>query len=769
MPKNLVIVESPAKSKTIKKYLGTDYEVLASYGHVRDLVSKEGSVDPENNFKMKYKNIERNKKHIDAIKAAAKDASCIYLAADPDREGEAISWNVLQILEKGKLLKGKEIKRVAFNEITKTAVTNAIDNPRELSMELVNAQQARLALDYLVGFTLSPVLWKKIRYGLSAGRVQSPALRLIVERELEIEKFITKEYWSLIAKLQSHKIEFDAKLFQYENKKLDQFDINNEADAITTLNTIEQDASGELIVTKIERKQKRRNPPAPFITSTIQHEAARKHGFSAKKTMLLAQQLYEGINLDTESVGLITYMRTDSVNLSQEAIEEIRDFIDKEFGKISVPSSPRIYKTKSKNAQEAHEAIRPSSVFRKPIDLKNHLSTDQLKLYTLIWKRTISSQMIHATLDTVSIELSTKNNNHAFRSSGSIIKKKGFLALYQETKDEDKKEEQSNNEKQLPDLIEGQTVKLLELLPKQHFTEPKPRYSEASLVKSLEEHGIGRPSTYATIISTLQTREYVSLANKRFHPTDVGRVVNKFLTEFFTQYVEYSYTSKLEDQLDAISNGKSEWITVLEKFWKPFNTIIQNVAETVQKSDVTSEKLDEKCPECNHNLNTKLGKRGNFIACSNYPVCKYTRPLPQNEGSSSENNEPEIVTDRKCPKCESDLHIKAGRYGKFIGCSNYPECKHMEPLIKPIDTGVTCPKCNKEKIMEKKSRKGKVFYACDGWPKCKYALWYKPIKESCPACQWPILMHKSTKKAGEQKVCPQEECDYILDLDAKES
>ena len=485
--------------------------------------------------------------------------------------------------------------------------------------------------------------------------------------------------------------------------------------------------------------------------------------------MLLAQQLYEGINLDTESVGLITYMRTDSVNLSQEAIEEIREFIDKEYGTISVPKTPRTYKTKSKNAQEAHEAIRPSSVHRKPIDIKAYLSTDQLKLYTLIWKRTIASQMIHATLDTVTIELSTKNTNHSFRSSGSIIKKKGFLALYQETKDEDKKDEQSTNEKQLPDLIEGQTVQLLELLPKQHFTEPKPRYSEASLVKSLEEHGIGRPSTYATIISTLQTREYVSLIDKRFHPTDVGRVVNKFLTEFFTQYVEYSYTSKLEDQLDSISNGKSEWITVLENFWKPFNKIIEEVAITVQKSDVTSEKLDEKCPECNHNLNKKLGKRGNFIACSNYPTCKYTRPLTQNQDSDSEKNDPEVVADRKCPKCESDLHIKAGRYGKFIGCSNYPECKHMEPLTKPIDTGVTCPKCNKDKIMEKKSRKGKVFYACNGWPKCKYALWYKPIKEPCPICQWPILMHKSTKKAGEQKVCPQDECDYVSDMDIKES
>lgn len=767
MSKNLVIVESPAKSKTIKKYLGKDFEVLASYGHVRDLVSKDGSVDPDKNFAMKYKNIERNKKHIDAIKAAAKKADTIYLAADPDREGEAISWNVLEILKRSRILKDKAVKRIAFNEITKSAVTYAVENPREISMDLVNAQQARLALDYLVGFNLSPVLWKKIRYGLSAGRVQSPALRLIVEREEEIEAFKVKEYWSIHADLKEKRRTFSAKLHTYNGEKLNQFDLNNEADAQNAVNVIIKDADGELIVSKIDKKQKRRNPAAPFITSTLQQEAARKDGFTAKKTMMVAQQLYEGINLGSEAVGLITYMRTDSVNLSQDAITEIRSFITKEYGANNVPKSPRIYKTKSKNAQEAHEAIRPSSVLRKPIDIKSHLTADQLKLYTVIWKRAVASQMIHATMDTVSIDLITENEKHLFKASGSVIKNPGFLSLYQETVDEDKKDSDDENSKQLPVLEEKQKVKVSDILPKQHFTEPPPRYSEASLVKSLEELGIGRPSTYASIISTLQAREYVELITKRFHPTDVGRVVSKFLTEFFTKYVEYTFTSKLEDELDAVSNGKKEWLKVMENFWKPFHTLVEKIDGSVKKSDVTSEKLDEECPECKNPLNIKLGRRGKFIACTNYPECKFTRAI-KSDGAEDEKTEPEVVQDRKCPACESDLHIKQGRYGKFIGCSNYPTCKHMEPLVKPIDTGVQCPQCKSHNIMEKKSRKGKTFFACAGWPKCKYPLWYRPLAEQCPKCDWPILMHKNTKKFGEQKVCPQEDCDYSLDLEKKE-
>ena len=768
MAKSLVIVESPAKSKTIEKYLGKDFKVLASYGHVRDLVSKEGSVDTENNFQMKYKNIERNKKHIDAIKQATKEAEIVYLAADPDREGEAISWNILQILEKAKpkLTTGKKIHRVAFNEITKNAVLDAINNPRELSMDLVNAQQARLALDYLVGFTLSPVLWKKIRYGLSAGRVQSPALRLIVEREKDIQSFVKQEYWSLNAELNCNKKNLSAKLFYYNEKKLNQFDISSEKSATTAKNIVLKDANGFLIVTDVTKKQKRRNPPAPFITSTLQQEAAKKYGFSAKKTMLIAQQLYEGIKLENESVGLITYMRTDSVNLSKDALVEIRKFINSEYNESFLPKTPRVFKTKAKNAQEAHEAIRPSSIIRRPISLAPFLNKDQLKLYTIIWKRTIASQMVHATLDTVTAEMSTKNKAHRFKTSGSVIKKKGFLELYQETNDEDQKENDSGREQTLPNFEINEEIILSDIKTLQHFTEPKPRYTEASLVKSLEEHGIGRPSTYATIISTLQTREYVILESKRFHPTDVGTVVNKFLTEFFKQYVEYSYTSQLEDQLDSISQGNKEWLHVLKDFWVPFNEIITQVAEKVQKSDITSEEIDEDCPECGSRLNIKLGKRGKFIACTNYPTCKYTRPLAQNKDEEKTNEEPEIIQDRKCPKCNSDLHIKSGRYGKFIGCSNYPECKHMEPLSKPKDTGVTCPKCNENNIMEKKSRKGKTFYACNGWPKCKYAIWYKPIEEKCPKCNWPILMHKVTKKFGEQKVCPQEECDYVENIEA---
>ncbi len=766
MSKNVVIVESPAKSKTIKKYLGKDFEVLASYGHVRDLVSKNGSVDPDNDFAMKYQNIERNKKHIDAIKAAVKKADTIYLAADPDREGEAIAWNVIEILKKSRILKDKVIKRVAFNEITKTAVTDAIKNPRDVSMDLVNAQQARLALDYLVGFTLSPVLWKKIRYGLSAGRVQSPALGLIVERELEIEAFDVKEYWSIRADLNEQKKSFSAKLHTYAGKKLEQFDLTNEMDATAAVDVIAKDANGELIVSKIAKKQKKRNPAAPFITSTIQQEAAKKYGFTAKKTMMVAQQLYEGINIGDETVGLITYMRTDSINLSKDAVTELRDFISSEYGASNLPDSSPVYKTKSKNAQEAHEAIRPSSALRRPIDIKDHLNADQLKLYSLVWKRTVASQMIHATMNTVSIDLVTENEKHLFKASGSVVAIPGFLSVYQETVDEDEKQD-PNAEMQLPALKEKQKVKIEDIIPKQHFTEPPPRYSEASLVKALEEFGIGRPSTYASIISTLQARDYVTMVTKRFHPTDVGRVVNKFLTQYFAKYVEYGYTSKLEDELDAVANGKKEWLTVMEKFWKPFNSQVEKVEGSVKKSDVTSEKIDEKCPECEHDLNIKLGRRGKFIACTNYPECKFTRAI-KSDGQPAEPEEPEVLDGRKCELCESDLHIKEGRYGKFIGCSSYPDCKHMEPLVKPKDTGVTCPQCNDKHIMEKISRKGKTFFACSGFPKCKYALWYLPLAEECPKCKWPILMHKVTKKFGEQKACPGEGCDYTLDLESTE-
>ena len=756
MSNNLVIVESPAKAKTIEKYLGKDFHVLASYGHVRDLIPKEGAVDPDNDFAMKYAVIDRNQRHVQEISKALKKADQLYLATDPDREGEAISWHLLELLKEKKILKDKPVHRVVFHEITKKAITAAIKNPEELSINLINAQQARRALDYLVGFNLSPLLWKKIRRGLSAGRVQSPALRMIVERELEIEAFKTREYWSITADLIEDGQAFKAKLTAYEGKKQEQFSIVTEEVALKAKQSLLDQADGKLVVTKLEKKQRKRNPAAPFITSTLQQEASRKLGFTTKRSMMVAQQLYEGIDLGGESTGLITYMRTDSVNLAAEAVTELRELIATKYGAENVPKEPKQYKTKSKNAQEAHEAIRPTSAHHLPSKIKQYLSSDQYKLYDLIWKRTVSSQMIHATIDTVSVDLTCGSENNLFRATGSTIAKPGFMAVYLEGKDDSK--ENDNQESFLPSLQEGRPVTLNDIIAGQHFTEPPPRYGEASLVKTLEEHGIGRPSTYSSIISTLQNREYVTLEKKRFYPTDVGRIVVKFLTEHFTKYVDYDFTANLEDQLDAVSRGEKEWVPLMADFWKPFTKLIQDKEESVQRKDVTQEAMDEKCPECDKPLSIRLGRNGRFIGCTDYPECSYTRNL--NDDGTQSSAEPEIVEGRTCPKCESALVIKTGRYGKFIGCSSYPKCKHIEPIEKPLDTGVTCPKCNKNPILKRKSRNGKVFYSCSGYPKCDYALWNAPIKQTCPNCNWPILSVKTTKKRGVEKVCPQKDCKY---------
>lgn len=740
MAKNLVIVESPAKAKTIKKYLGADFQILASYGHIRDLIPKEGAVRPEENFAMQYALIEKNIKHANAIAKALKNSDALYLATDPDREGEAIAWHICEIMQEKNLLKDKPVYRVAFHEITKTAIKEAVENPRQISMDLVNAQQARRALDYLVGFNLSPLLWKKIRRGLSAGRVQSPALRMIVEREAEIEKFIAQEYWTITADAIAAKQKFSAKLIEYNNEKLQQFSITNAQQAKNIEQNLLKIANGKLLVSKIEKKQRKRNPAPPFITSTLQQEAFRKLGFSARKTMRTAQQLYED--------GLITYMRTDSVNLAQEALLEIRKLILNRYGKDNLPESPRYYKTKSKNAQEAHEAIRPTSVQRSP----EGLNGDQLKLYSLIWKRTIACQMVHATIDTVSVDLTCGEDNR-LRATGSTITHPGFISVYQESNDDKKEDKDSENI--LPPMSEGDIIDLLAINSEQHFTEPPPRYSEASLIKTLEEHGIGRPSTYAAIISTLQVREYVILEQKRFNPTDVGRIVNKFLTQYFTKYVDYGFTADLEDQLDAISRGELQWIPVLKEFWQPFKKLIDKTEQTVQRSDVTQEIIEEKCPKCGKPLAIRLGRRGSFIGCTGYPECDYTRSVEEKAAV-----EPEIVKGRVCPKCGSPLYIRAGKYGKFIGCSKYPECTFIEPLEKPEDTGVKCPQCKKGTLLKRKSRRGKIFYSCSEYPKCKYALWNEPINEKCPKCGWPILTAKTTKKSGTIKICPNKGCDY---------
>ena len=756
MSHKLVIVESPAKAKTIQKYLGKGFEVMASYGHVRDLIPKEGAVDPEHDFAMKYQPIEKNERHMDAIYKALKKCDTLLLAPDPDREGEAIAWHILQLLTERKALKDKEVKRVVFNQITKNAIQQAVANPRDILMDLVNAQQARRALDYLVGFKLSPLLWKKIRTGLSAGRVQSPALRMIVERELEIEKFVSQEYWSVHAALEEKKQNFNAKLTHFNNEKIEQFTVTNKEQSDKITEALTKLANGKLLVSKVTKKERKRNPTAPFITSTLQQEAARKLGFSAQRTMQIAQQLYEGIDIGEGAQGLITYMRTDSVSLAAEAAQEIRDYIQERFGAKNLPAEPVTYHTKSKNAQEAHEAIRPTSVKTIPEDLKNYLTAEQFKLYALIWKRSVACQMIPATLDTVAIDL-TAGKDNIFRANGSVIRDPGFMAVYQEDSDDTKPEEE--DQKMLPILEEGQSIQLNAITGEQHFTEPPPRYTEASLIKSLEEHDIGRPSTYASIIATLRNREYVEMDNKRFKPTDVARVVNHFLTEYFTQYVDYDFTAKLEDELDDVARGEKAWIPLLRDFWIPFQEKITKIGETVQRSDVTQEKLDEKCPKCEKLLSIRLGRRGRFIGCTGYPECDYTRNLNEDADAA-----PETIDDRQCPDDGGTLVIKHGRYGKFIGCANYPNCKHIEPIEKPADTQVECPKCHKGTILQRKSRRGKVFYSCNTYPTCDYAIWDEPIKEECPNCKWPILTIKTTRAKGREKKCPQKECGYSEDF-----
>jgi len=750
---NLIVVESPAKAKTIQKYLGKDFEVLASYGHVRDLIPKEGAVDPANGFAMHYQVIDKNDRHVKAIAKALKSAHALYLATDPDREGEAISWHLYELLKHRKAVQGKPVHRVVFNEITKRAVQEAVDNPRGLSLDLVNAQQARRALDYLVGFNLSPLLWKKVRRGLSAGRVQSPALRLIVEREQEIEAFQEREYWTIEADAEHTGQEFTAKLIHYQGQKLEQFSIQDQAQACSARDQLQRLAGGKLLVARVEKKQRRRNPAAPFTTSTLQQEAARKLGFSAQRTMRIAQQLYEGIDAGAGAVGLITYMRTDSVNLSAEALGELRDFIAQRFGPALVPEQPRYFKTKAKNAQEAHEAIRPTSILRTPEAMQGHLNRDQFRLYELIWKRTVACQMAHAVIDTVSVDLACGEGN-LFRATGSTIASPGFMSLYREGSDDAKADDQ---DRLLPPLKEGESVVLKQIRPEQHFTEPPPRFTEASLVKTLEEYGIGRPSTYAAIISTLQDRGYAVLEKKRFYPTDVGRVVNRFLTEYFSTYVDYDFTARLEDELDAVSRGEEDWIPLLQQFWSPFKSLIDHTQETVKRSDVTHEPLDEPCPECGAPLSIRLGRHGRFIGCTNYPDCGYTRDLRADNKAAEE---PEIVAGRQCPKCDSKLLVKNGRYGKFIGCSNYPECTHIEPLEQPAETGVACPKCERGTLLRRKSRRGKVFFSCSTYPTCDYAVWNEPLQEPCPQCGWPVLTLKSTKRRGTEKVCPQQDCSF---------
>ncbi len=606
-------MESPAKAKTIKKYLGKDFEVLASYGHVRDLVPKEGAVDPKHHFAMKYQVVERNQKHVDAISRALKKAKTLYLATDPDREGEAISWHLYELLKAQGELKGKEVSRVVFYEITKNSVREAMASPRELSVDLVNAQQARRALDFLVGFNLSPLLWKKVRPGLSAGRVQSPALRMICEREDEIAAFVAREYWSIDAELEHSDQKFPGKLVEFQGTKVEQFSFTNETSAREVERALHDAANGELTVLSVDRKQRKRNPAPPFTTSTLQQEAARKLGFSAQKTMRVAQQLYEGIDIGEGQVGLITYMRTDSLNLAQEAIGQIREVIVQLYGQAGLAEEPRIFKTKSKNAQEAHEAIRPTAVSVLPGDIENKLESDQFRLYSLIWKRTVACQMAPAIFDTVTVEMRAGAEGPArtvLRANGSTLVKPGYISVYQEGMDD---AVQDDSDHVLPPMTEGDKVKLVGITPSQHFTEPPPRFSEASLVKALEEYGIGRPSTYASIISTLRDRQYVDIESRRFTATDIGKIVSRFLTLYFTTYVDYDFTAKMEDSLDAVASGEQEWVPLLEKFWKPFIDLVKHTEKSVSREEVAQARDLGVDPASGKPMSVRMGRFGPFV------------------------------------------------------------------------------------------------------------------------------------------------------------
>jgi DNA topoisomerase-1 len=653
MATNLLIVESPAKAKTLQKYLGKDFEILASYGHVRDLVPKTGAVDTEHDFAMKYETIARNSKHMDAIAKAAAAADNIYLAPDPDREGEAIAWHIAELLKAKRGTKGKNLQRVVFYEITQSAVREAVAHPRAISLPLVNAQQARRALDYLVGFNLSPLLWRKIRPGLSAGRVQSPALRMIVERELEIEAFKSREYWTV--HLDSHKDHqpFTAKLFQYQGKKLEQLSIASQAE-YDAIHAKLSDAKLPPKVVRVEKKAKQRYAAAPFTTSTLQQEAVRKLGMTADRTMRTAQSLYEGVDIGGQTVGLISYMRTDSVSLAKEAVQEIRDYIKNNFSAEYLPSSQPTFKSKTKNAQESHEAIRPTSIERTPEKIRSHLTADQARLYEMIWKRTLACQMAPARFDTVSVDIRLGGDNTLFRANGQVLVFPGFIGVYMEDVDDATEEEGGK----LPPLAEGDVLPVDKLYGEQHFTQPPPRYSEASLVKALEEHGIGRPSTYATIISTLQAREYAVLDKKRFVPTDVGRVVNKFLTEHFTRYVDYGFTAHLEDELDEVSEGKRDWIGVMEEFWKGFSKLIKEKADI----DRPMELIDETCPVCGKPLAKKLSRYGSFISCTNYPECKYKRSI---SGESQDDASARIELGMH-PDTKQPVLLLRGPYGHYV-------------------------------------------------------------------------------------------------------
>jgi DNA topoisomerase-1 len=754
MAKSLVIVESPAKAKTISKFLGPQYLVKASIGHVKDLPEKELGVDIENNFKPKYVVIKGKKKILSEIKEAAKKADTIYLAPDPDREGEAISWHIAQELKD----KQDHIYRVMFNEITRRTVLESMKNPGRIDLNKVDAQQARRILDRLVGYKISPLLWKKVRKGLSAGRVQSVALRLICEREREIQNFVPEEYWSITAYLRGEfPPDFEARLFKSGHDKIK---IENEQQARAILEDLE---GASYKVDKIEKKERKRNPTPPFTTSTLQQEAAKKLKFSAKKTMMIAQNLYEGLEIGQEgAVGLITYMRTDSTRVSEEAQAEARQYILEKYGEDYVPKIPHKYKTQ-KAAQEAHEAIRPTSVYRVPASLKDYLTEDQYKLYELIWNRFVASQMESALLEVTTVDILA--GQYLFRATGSVIKFLGFMKIYVEGKDDtpgringDEGDLDSDQDKILPPLRVGEILTLLNLIPRQHFTEPPPRYSEASLVKELEAQGIGRPSTYATILSTIQQRDYTRKEKGKFVPTELGMLVVDLLLENFPNLFDVKFTAEMEDQLDKIEEGRANWIQSLEEFYRSFSQELQKAS--VEMRDVKKEMeevTEEICEKCGQPMVIKWGRYGKFMACSGFPKCRNTRRIPQTENGQVQ-TQTEVVTDEKCEKCGSSLVIKEGKFGRFLACSTYPRCQ----FTKPFSTGISCPEegCNGT-LVERRGRNGRTFYSCSNYPNCKYSLAYKPIAEPCPKCQAPFLVEKWDKDRETSVIqCQTKGCDF---------
>jgi len=751
---NLIIVESPTKAKTISKFLGKEYKILSSFGHIRDLPTKEMGVDIENNFNPTYVIPAKAKPKVAELVKTAKGAHNIILATDEDREGEAISWHLLKIFGKSALDK---YQRIAFHEITKTAIQEALKNPRKIDMNLVNAQQARRILDRLVGYEMSPFLWRKVAKGLSAGRVQSVTVRLIVEREKEIKNFKSDEYWTiegLFQKLPKSE-DIKAKLDKINGKKLKKLDIKNKEAADKILNDLKKQ---NYHISNIQKKQTKKNPYPPFTTSTLQQEANKKLGFSAKQTMVIAQQLYE--------TGLITYMRTDSLNLSKEAVLKMRDIIKNQIGQNYIPDKAVIYKTKSKGAQEAHEAIRPAYPEKKPDSLNDNLDKRQFKLYDLIWRRAIACQMNPAIIDNTTVDIENANIRvdscsdspclavasskgrrgfvYTFRANGSIIKFDGFLKIYHT----------QTEENILPELTNDEELKVIKIKPDQHFTQPPARYSEASLIKILEEYGIGRPSTYAPTIDTIQRRNYVKKEqDKKLHPTEIGIMVNDILVEHFKDIVDYKFTAKIEEDFDDIEEGTKKWQPIIKEFYMPFKKNLTKKDKELSKKSLTEEKTDETCEKCKSPMIIKMGRFGKFLACSNYPECKNTKHL-SGAGGSEIQKEPPKELDEKCPQCDSPLVLRKGKFGEFIGCSGYPKCKFIKNDDKT--TGVHCPKCEKGEIVEKKSRKG-IFYACNQYPKCRFALWYKPTGDQCSKCD-ALMVTKITKKDGERIVCSNKEC-----------